>query len=186
MQVFKGVNDPVFSVGRLPSWLSLDTPVDGWIKVRKGWHLDGCKREHASGELRPGRWRWMGWRRVVMIRTEMTTDSSRAECRFKKVLAVREKRLLQTAAPAHIVPNQLYFRFTQAKKNKQTKKLKVIYSKSARTYLKHCFSLSVPLWLFHCAVKSHGVQKYSYSAFFLRIVLFRQINTEMDFCKPEY
>lgn len=101
-----------------------------------------------------------------MIRTEMTTDSSRAECRFKKVLAVREKRLLQTAAPAHIVPNQLYFRFTQAKKNKQTKKLKVIYSKSARTYLKHCFSLSVPLWLFHCAVKSHGVQKYSYSAFF--------------------
>lgn len=113
------------SVGRLPSWLSLDTPVGGWIKVQNCWHLDGCEHDQASGELRPGRLRWMGWRRVVMIRTEMTTDSSRAEHRFKKVLAVRKKRAASNSgACTHSSQPTLFQIYTGEKQTNKQRSLK--------------------------------------------------------------
>ena len=98
-----------------------------------------------------------------MIRTEMTTDSSRVECRFKKVLAVREKMLLQTAAPAHIVPinsiSDLHRRKKQANKEVKSHLFQKCENISHALFFFICSSMAVSLC---CQVtQSSGIQLFS-------------------------
>lgn len=133
----------MFSVGRLPSWLSLDTPVGGWIKVRKGWHLDGCKREQASGELRPGCWRWMGGGGLWWFALKWQLTAAERSADLKRFLQSEKKAASNCGACTHSSQPTLFQIYTGEKKQA---------NKEVKSHLfQKCENISQALFFFICS-----------------------------------